>query len=567
MLIRRAGLLILVLWLMSATDVRGQDSVLGGRWTMVFSAEGNDVDQQLGCTLAALDDIDGDGIPDFAIGAPRADANGMTRPGVVLVVSGADGSLLYRLDGTSQQGSFGSAMDALDDLDGDGVRDLVIGAPGVTTQGRRDRGEAVVYSGATGIEIYRYAGATAGADLGDSVAGADDLDGDGTPDFLLAAPGARPNNKKNAGSIFAYSGATGALLYQVDGTTTYRALGTQLTRCEDLDGDGLDDFLICAGGRFSCDAVEARSGATGALIRTFLPPTPLVHFASFFTSAEDWNADGHGDVLIAGPGYDTASFVDAGTVFLYSGKDGSVLQQFDGIQHLDAQGASAAPAGDLDADGVGDFWIGGSPQPLGSLSYGSVSLYSGRSGALVHRIYTEWPYTALGRQIEPIGDLDGDGLGEVLVSAPFAEPMQIRGAGAAFVYSLEPFLELESGQLSTAWGSRVEARIDFPAREAGQRYALLASAAGAGPSSLGSVTLPLTEDRLLRQMLRGWTPPIAPQAFGLLDPNGDATVLIHGAPALTVYLGRTIWLAAISHDVAGLHPRVSSVARTLTVVP
>ncbi len=107
----------------------------------------------LGIGLAALGDVNGDGLGDYALGAMKQAYCIGFGPGYVRVHSGRDGSVLYRVDGTDgEQGdAYGDTISSIGDIDGDDRPDWAAGA----WRWNGYNGYVVVYSGATGGIIYR----------------------------------------------------------------------------------------------------------------------------------------------------------------------------------------------------------------------------------------------------------------------------------------------------------------------------------------------------------------------------------------------------------------------------
>jgi hypothetical protein len=169
---------------------------LGAVKTFVSSVAG----ERLGTSLASAGDCDGDGIPDFVAGAPNTAALNGTQPGRALVLSSARVIAqtppyeIYTLDGAQDQlFSFhsGEAVCADADLNGDGVRDILVGSPDYSHfpfGSGVGLGSFAIYSGASGARIGGAIGGT-GDHLGEAFGGAiDDLDGDGFKEFVVAAP-------------------------------------------------------------------------------------------------------------------------------------------------------------------------------------------------------------------------------------------------------------------------------------------------------------------------------------------------------------------------------------------
>jgi hypothetical protein len=193
--------------------------------------------------VAGLGDVNGDGVPDFAIGTPKLNASDdLPDVGTVYIFSGANGSLIRQLNSPNQtlSGRFGSAVANASDVNHDGVNDLIIGAPG--------ENRAYVFSGATGALIFTIASpATANANkipsFGYAVAGGQDLNGDGTPDFVIGAPS--QNTLK--GAAYTFSGANGALLKSLKGPNqNFARFGTSVALSPDVTGDGRPDILVGA---------------------------------------------------------------------------------------------------------------------------------------------------------------------------------------------------------------------------------------------------------------------------------------------------------------------------------
>ena len=103
---------------------------------------------QFGRVLAGVGDIDGDGVPDLAVGAPDEDVNGRVEQGQAYVFSGATGVLLRTLRAPMAQtgAAFGAALVGLGDINGDGVPDLAVGAPFQEVDGQDVQGEVFVFA-------------------------------------------------------------------------------------------------------------------------------------------------------------------------------------------------------------------------------------------------------------------------------------------------------------------------------------------------------------------------------------------------------------------------------------
>lgn len=197
----------------------------------------------LGASAANVGDLDGDGVDDFAVGAyweghpPFAGP-----PGAVHVYSGATWDVIYDLYGTHSNQGFGFDVARAGDVDADGVGDILIGCKSWNYPG-----SAFVISGANGAILYQFTGSGVSYEaFGSAMSGLDDVDGDGHDDFLIGDSGSGLGGVDRAGAVFLYSGRTGNVLFQVDGRAYGDGFGWSLESTPDMDGDGIRDFLVGA---------------------------------------------------------------------------------------------------------------------------------------------------------------------------------------------------------------------------------------------------------------------------------------------------------------------------------
>jgi hypothetical protein len=125
--------------------------------------------------VAGVGDMNGDGIPDFAVGAPGEFSVGFgAARGFVRVYSGADASILHHIDGDRELSLFGFGVSGTGDINADGVPDLLVGAP-YDPSPSIAKGSVAAYSGRTGAMLWRvYAvlnGAVIGSDFGFDIVG------------------------------------------------------------------------------------------------------------------------------------------------------------------------------------------------------------------------------------------------------------------------------------------------------------------------------------------------------------------------------------------------------------
>ena len=305
----------------------------------------------------ALGDLDGDGIADLIIGAPRASHASRNGAGRVYVIRGtrdlrgiidlATDPQTVVVQGAAAGDSLGAAV-AAGDTDQDRRADLLIGAPFASASSRAGAGKVFLIRGRaplTGLDLtvtpadLTVLGASAGSGLGTSVS-MGDLDGNGEADLVLGAPDYRSQGLASAGAAYGILGKDGhpamldlavepAELF-VEGRDAFDRLGAW-TGAADLDGDGRADLMAGAPnadppGRAQAGMVVALSGAqiTGQ-------PLPASSADLIIYGADDGDRAGTGlavanatgdafiDMIVGAPRADSATGIDAGRVYLLPG--------------------------------------------------------------------------------------------------------------------------------------------------------------------------------------------------------------------------------------------------------
>ncbi len=174
-----------------------------------------------------------------------------------MIYSVAFGGLLRTIEGISDGDEFGTTLARAGDLDGDGVGDVLIGAPTANAGTITAAGKARLHSGRTGASILTHAGGESGEQLGLALAGGVDVDGDAHHDYLVGAPTATTVGP-TAGRAFFVSGATLGTTHTFAGATSGDRLGRALLLLPDLSGDGLAEIVI---GADQTDVLGTNSGS------------------------------------------------------------------------------------------------------------------------------------------------------------------------------------------------------------------------------------------------------------------------------------------------------------------
>jgi hypothetical protein len=282
-------------------------SATGPSATPALSITGELREGQFGWSLAAAGDLNGDGYGDMLVGAPR---EGAEAGRVYAYFGGARGlraDSVRSLPGPGGAGgAFGFALAAIGDVDGDGLSDFVVGAPRFQT----GRGEVYGFRGnrSTGFtEAPTIISAPSPGQFGFTFSALGDFDGNGSQDFAVGAPGA----DSGAGRVFIYSaGGAGFPTAPVGSITAPSAaptsFGYALAGAMDMNGDEVPDLAV--GAPLSALTVGAAAVFLGgrippsAPIRVLTSTAPALSlFGSAMSLPGDVDRDGLADLVIATP--------------------------------------------------------------------------------------------------------------------------------------------------------------------------------------------------------------------------------------------------------------------------
>ncbi len=334
---------------------------------------------------------------------------------------------------------FGMGVSGISDINGDGVGDLVVGAPGADTVyllSGSDRTLILAIEDPDGLVGYSF---------GHSVQAVGDINWDGIEDVAVGAPAlggglSVPNpdcwNPESEwydhpicdapfGRAFVLSGATGELLVRF---RYYRSLfGYAIAALGDVNGDWIPDVAVSSPFLWpNLGAVMAFSGADGSLLWERIEPEPdwggnqpMASFGLFMTGVDDINADEYRDILVGAPfhsyGASASESIPGGKGFVLSGGDGTILRGHDNLtpSYNDYYGAGPAAIGDQNGDGVPDYMFS-------ETRSGLVHVYSGSTGETIATITNPGGGNPdlFGFQSARAGDRDSDGVEDVWIAAP-----------------------------------------------------------------------------------------------------------------------------------------------------
>lgn len=389
------------------------------------SANADGSSNDFGISVARLGDINGDGKPDFIVGAPDNSPDGIGWAGSAFVYSGADGSLLYQVNGTDRANHLGTSVAGLGDINGDGIPDFAASAPGDMFH----PAYVAVYSGADGTLLFKIGNLLRASYPFFPVAGVGDVNGDGRPDFAVGIPDASPNNLGSAGSVYVYSGSDGSFLYEIDGIASRDGLGFSIAAMGDISGDGKVDLLIGAPfadtsllNRYSNGRVAIYSGADKSVIQEHFGANPFDYLGWSVAVIGDVNKDGKTDFIAGAPFMsNNGDTLRPSYARVFSGASGDILFEMKS-RPTDELGISVSGLTDADGDGTPDFIIG-APGGIDfrtdqATLYGAAYVYSGANGALIYQVKSPREMDFMGRSVADAGDLNGDGKTDIILGAP-----------------------------------------------------------------------------------------------------------------------------------------------------
>jgi surface antigen len=373
------------------------------------------------------------------------------------------------------------------DVNGDGITDTVIGASQAWTNGEDSGAAYVVFGDLDGRDVdlnnlgrrgFRIDGPFAQAWLGDSVAGAGDINGDGLADVVLGASERGNDAGSKSGAAYVVYGkkdsavvslaAPGWHGFRISGAAPGDEAGWSVARAGDVNGDGRPDVVVGApfadglrrhagtayvvfGSEHNKDVNLATLGSDGFPIEGLGDSW----MGESVAPVGDMNRDGLADLAVGAPLQERGDGQSRGMVVVVFGKpdsdpvDAGQLADRDGF-HIwgtspgEDVGWSVDGAGDVNGDNVPDVVIGGEDASNNARQYsGSAYVVYGKRdtgdvelaqlGNGGYRIDGAASGDRLGQAVSAVGDQNGDGLSDVILAAPSADFRNRRGSGVAYV--------------------------------------------------------------------------------------------------------------------------------------
>jgi MYXO-CTERM domain-containing protein len=427
-----------------------------------WSSSAGQADTYFGRSSTIVGDVNFDGYDDALIGQIRY-SNQQENEGRALLflgaASGLNSSSSWAVESNQAGARLGYSVTGVGSVDGDDYGDVVIGAF-QWDEGSENGGAVFLYKGtSTGLELnhsWKHAPSIYYGAFGASMSGGGDVNCDGVPDLAVGAPDTTTTGDFfPEGRVYVFYGSTTNLFSsppaQIDNSQEYAYFGGSVSIEGNVDNDsnGCDDVVIGApnfdNGANNTGQVEVYLGTTGGVQGT--PAWTLVETqagAKFGTdvSTVDVDNDGDADVVVSAERYNTSGGTNAGKLYAYYGGDSTQPAgpdwTYEGTQAGARLGNTIIPLADINGDGFGDI-VATAPIYTDKITEeGAAFAFLGTSSGLTSDYH--W-MTASGDSQSLYGlltattggDINGDGLSDFVIGASQGDGDVVNG-GIAYAY-------------------------------------------------------------------------------------------------------------------------------------
>ncbi|MCA9759767.1 MAG: FG-GAP repeat protein, partial [Candidatus Eisenbacteria bacterium] len=443
----------------------------GVAWLWLGSPEGPEAEpswQWLGGQVGAdlnmatmAGDVNADGYADVLV-ASHSYTDVHSSEGKVWLFLGSSSGLsstsAWSARGGQDVAFFGVSIAAAGDVNGNGYDDVIVGASRFDG-GQIDEGCAYLYygspTGLNGTPAWTHQSNQADALYGSSVAGAGDVNGDGYADLIVGSYKYETGELEEGRAELFFGSNLGPSTspdWAIDGNAEEEYMGYRVATAGDVNGDGYADVLVTAG-RLYTDINQDR-GEVHLFLGSWsgLSTDPVwicdgdllnADYGWALSTAGDVNGDGYSDILVGAPNY--SSSLHLGKVFVYHGAPDGPKEAAGWVTESNqtdaAYGISVAYAGDVDGDGRTDVLVGATGYDNGQVDEGAAFLFLGTAQGLsaIPAWWAESNQTdsSFGRCVASAGDVNGDGLDDVVIGAPRYDD-SYTDEGAAFLWMSAP---------------------------------------------------------------------------------------------------------------------------------